>query len=40
MSYEDFIITVFVIVNDLLKAMGHKHRTNKPRFSDDKYTTV
>lgn len=40
MSYENFIITVFVIVSDLLKAMGHRHKTNKPKFSDEELITL
>jgi len=33
MTYKDYITVVFIIVDEVLKLMGHKHKTNKPKFS-------
>ena len=40
MTYKDYITTVYVIVDDVLKLIGHKHKTNKPKFSDAELITL
>jgi hypothetical protein len=40
MTYTDYITTVYVIVDDILKLIGHKHKTNKPKFSDSELITL
>ena len=39
MTYKDYITTVYVIVDEVLKLIGHKHKTNKPKFSDSELIT-
>ena len=40
MTYKDYITTVYVIVDEVLKLIGHKHKTNKPKFSDSELITL
>ncbi len=40
MSHRDYITTVYVIVDEILKLIGHKHKTKKPKFSDNELTTL
>jgi len=39
-TYKDYITTVYVIVDEVLKLIGHKHKTNKPKFSDSELITL
>jgi chaperonin cofactor prefoldin len=39
MTYKDYITTVYVIVDEVLKLIEHKHKTNKPKFSDSELIT-
>jgi len=40
MTYKDYITTVYVIVDEVIKLIGHKHKTNKPKFSDNELITL
>ncbi len=39
MQYKDYITTIYIIVDDILKLLKHKHKTNKPKFSDSQLIT-
>ena len=40
MTYKDYITTVYVIADEVIKLIGHKHKTNKPKFSDSELITL
>jgi len=39
MTYRDYITNLFVIVDDILNILAHKHKTNKPKFDDSELIT-
>jgi len=40
MTYRNYITTVYIIVDEVLKLIGYKHKTNKPKFSDSELITL
>ena len=39
MSYKDCITTVYIFVDETSKLIGHRHKPNKPKFSDSELIT-
>ena len=37
MTFRDYIINVYILTDEILKLIKHKHKTNNPKFSVDYY---
>ncbi len=40
MTFRDYIINVYILTDEILKLIKHKHKTNKPKFSDVELITL
>ncbi len=40
MTFLEIIINVYILTDEILKLIKHKHKTNKPKFSDVELITL
>ena len=40
MTFRDYIINVYILTDEILKLIKHKHKTNNPKFSDVELITL